>query len=153
MKKHPNFRPIVGSYWIETVSDDPFVISELKKLKLAKYLKKSKEDLTLYGKNKRLVLRHVEGDAILVWEKQRLENKKFGIRCLFFINNSQTKSLVLFKEAMKLARWCWIEYPIFLNFEPKFYPKDAEKFFRKCGWKSKTVTPSGLPVYTCDYKT
>jgi hypothetical protein len=150
MAKHPNFRPIVGSYWSETVSDDALILNELKRLGLSQHLRQSKEDLTQYGKNKRLVLRHITGQAILVWEKQRLPQKKYGIRCLFFVNNSQTDSVELLKDAMKLARCCWIEYSFFAHVDPKLFPKNAERVFRKCGWKRRGATSSEGPIYTSD---
>jgi hypothetical protein len=150
MAKHPNFRPMVGSYWSETVSDDSLILNELRRLGLSQHLKQSKTDLTQYGINKRLVLRHITGQAILVWEKQRLPKKKYGIRCLFFVNNSQTKSAELLEEAMKLARWCWIEYSFFAHVDSKLFPKNAERIFRKCGWKRKGKTSNGVPIYISD---
>lgn len=148
MAKHPNFRPIVGSYWCESLSDDELILNELKRLGLSAHLRQSKTDLTQYGKNKRLVLRHITGQAILVWEKQRLAPKKYGIRCLFFVNNSQTNSVELLKDAMKLARWCWIDYSFFAHIDPKLFPKNAEKVFLKCGWKQTGLTSKKLPIYT-----
>jgi hypothetical protein len=150
MAKHTNFKPIVGDFWTEALSDDPLILNELKRLGISHYLTQSKEDLTMYGKNKRLILRHITGQAILVWEKQRVEPKKYGIRCVLFVNNSQADSVDLLGEAMKLARLCWIEYSFLVNIDPKLFPKNAEKIFVNCGWKPAESTGNVL-TYTSDF--
>jgi len=151
MAKHPNFRPFVGSLWIESPSDDELILNELERLKLSRYLRQSKTDLTIYGRNKRLVLRHVTGQAILVWEKQYYTTKKYGIRCVLFINNSQKDSKDLLKEAMKLARLCWIEYPFFVQVDPRLHLMNAEKIFVACGWEPHAIPVNENQIYTSNF--
>ncbi|MBS1489674.1 MAG: hypothetical protein JSS93_04035 [Bacteroidetes bacterium] len=145
MAKHSNFKPLMGSYWTEVLSDDKLILNELKRLKIQHHLTRAKTDLTMYGKNKRLVLRHITGQAILVWEKQRVKTRVYGLRCVLFVNNSSVNSVELLGEAMKLARLCWIEYSFLVNIESRLFPKDAEKIFKQCGWK---LTASAGTVVT-----
>jgi hypothetical protein len=151
MAKHPNFRPFIGSYWTESLSDDSLILNELETLKITHHLRRSKKDLTIYGNNKRMVLKHLKGKAILVWEKQRLIGKQLGIRCVLFVNNSQVPSEALLMDAMKLARLRWIEYPFFVQLFPKFHLTNTKSVFLKCGWKRDASVIKDAPVYTSSF--
>ncbi|MFN5170904.1 MAG: hypothetical protein ACK5DD_14890 [Cyclobacteriaceae bacterium] len=137
MAKNPRFRPIIGAHWTETTSDDELILNELKRLGISRYLRPSKKDLTMLGANKRLVLIHMTGQAIMVWEKQPFIMKNPGLRCVLFVNNSQIPSIVLLKEAMKMARLSWMESPFFVDLlSGDAFPKEIESVLRICGWEA-----------------
>lgn len=135
MAKTPTFVPFIGEYWTETLSNDPFILNELKRLSLSKQLRKSSADLTMLGKNKRLVLRYLTGQAFSVWEKQLLTPKQYVINCVLFVNNSQKSSKDLLQEAMKFARLRWIEYPFHIKITVGPHPVNFKKLLLEQGWK------------------
>jgi len=139
MTIHPNFKPLVGALWVESLSDDELILNELKRLNIKHNFRRSKADHTMYGNNKRLVLRHLTSQAILIWEKQHVAARQFGIICRIFVNNSQAKSEDLLWEAMKLARMRWIEYKFYVRIDEKAHPKNAESIFVKCGWVQEKI--------------
>jgi len=151
MAKHPNFRPLIGTLWVEALSDDELIINELSRLKLAKHLKQSKDDMTAYGKNSRLVLRFITGQAIMVWERKKGYHNKSNIHCVLFVNNSIKTTEELLQDAMSLARKCWIVEPFIAYLDPFRVPKNSEDVFKKCGWVKKDVTAAGVPVYSNDF--
>ena len=57
MAEKYKFVPLIGEYWSETLSNDLIIRNELKRIGLSKYLRQSRADLTMLGKNKRMVLR------------------------------------------------------------------------------------------------
>lgn len=152
-KYDPDFRPIIGERWNEVTSDDPLILNELKRLGLNRYLRPSKKDLTMYGTNKRLVLCHLTGQAILVWEQQPFLMGTRGIKCVLFVNNSKLSSDVLLMEAMKLARASWIESPFFVDLESTTqFPLEASSIFEKCGWSLLSgLQHRKYPIYTSSF--
>jgi hypothetical protein len=139
MAKISSFVPFVGEYWTETLSNDPLILNELKRLGLSKHLRQSKSDLTMLGKNKRLVLRHLTGQAISVWEVKWISAKQHVIKCVLFINNSQKSSKDLLIEAMKLARLRWIEYQYYVDITPDVHPENFENVLLETGWSKDRV--------------
>lgn len=135
MAKTPTFVPYIGEYWTETLSNDPLILNELKRLRLSKHLRQTRADLTMLGKNKRLVLRHLTGQAFSVWEKQLLAPKQYVINCVLFVNNSQKSSKDLLQEAMKFARLNWIEYPFHISITVGAHPENFKELLLECGWK------------------
>ena len=135
MAKTSAFVPFIGEYWIETLSDDKLILNELNRLKLTKHLQKSKTDLTMLGINKRLVLRHLTGQAFSVWERKLLASKSYVINCVLFVNNSQKNSKDLLQEAMKFARLRWIEYPFYIKIKPRLHPENFKELVLETGWQ------------------
>lgn len=135
MAKNSKFKPLVGAYWIEALSDDELILNELKRLRLSKYLRPSKSDRSVYGNNTRLILRHMTGQAIFIWEKKLLSSKQDGIKCVLFINNSRISSEQLLEEAMKFARLCWIEATFYADIQPLLHPENFKQLLLDAGWK------------------
>lgn len=135
MAKTSTFIPFIGQYWTETLSNDPLIINELKRLKLSKHLRKSTADLTMLGKNTRLVLRHLTGQAFSVWERKLIAPKQYVINCVLFVNNSQKDSKDLLQEAMEFARLRWIEYPFYADITPDVHPANFKALLLEAGWK------------------
>lgn len=144
MAQDSKFKPFVGEYWSEVLSDDKLTLNELKRLGLSKYLRKTKLDLSFYGRNSRLVLRHLTGQAICIWERKLLAPKQYGIKCSLFVNSSQTSSKELFRDAMRLARVCWIEASFFAEIKVNVHPDGFKQLLLDTGWKKK----HGTPYYT-----
>lgn len=135
MAKTPTFVPFIGEYWTETLSNDPLILNELKRLNLSKHLTRSSADLTMHGKNKRLILRHLTGQAFSVWERKLLPSKTYVIECVLFVNNSKKRSKDLLQEAMKFARLRWIEYPYYVKITTGAHPENFKEVILDLGWK------------------
>lgn len=130
------FVPLIGEYWTETLSNDPIIRAELKRIGLSKYLRQSRADLTMLGKNKRLVLRYLNGEAFSIWEKKLLAPRQNVISCVLFINNSQKSTKDLLDEAMEFARLRWLDYSYYVNVTPKLHPEKFEETLIAMGWKN-----------------
>jgi hypothetical protein len=147
------FKPLAGPQWVEVVSEDEAIQKELRKRALSRHLRNSHSRRP----NKRLVLKHAGGSAILVWELQQLSRRKnLGIRCVIFTNDSGICSEDLLMEGMLLARLCWKDIPFFVPMNPGSHLMDLETVFLHCGWKKNLLvnsssTSASLPVYTCGY--
>lgn len=151
MDKYSHFQPIAGNLWVEVLSEDTLILTELKRLGLSSRLQKSKHNLTLLGKNKRLVLHHNFTQAIFIWNKVIVSPRKYGIECTLFVNNSQENTIDLLQEAMLLARICWVEYQFYVHLDHDAFPKNAEHVYGKCGWNPNGVDEKGLLIYTSDF--
>lgn len=135
-----------GRFWAQTSDHDSLVINELEKLNLRRYYKPLSSDY-FKRRNQRMLLRYLNGQAILFWRRKSFLSGKNGIKCVLFVNNSEKPSIELLQDAIQLAKLFWIESPFFVHINPKLFPKDAEKAFIDCGWRYSGKSKEGFQIY------
>lgn len=128
---------LIGQYWTEVLDDNPLFNHTLKENKISHRQSKSSP---YSGRNQRLNLMYLTGQALMVWKRKKSERGYYGIQCTLFINHSSILSSKLIVDGQKLAGEQWDDVRFFIHLNPKEDFKNLANSFVKAGWKMVGLT-------------
>lgn len=136
-----------GRYWSQTSNDDPLILSKFERLQFKQYVRLSKRN---WIDSQQMLLAYCLDKAVILWKRKPFQPGKSGVRCSIFVNNSEKLSSELLRDAVDVARLFWLESTFFVHLNPRFFPENAEKTFKECGWEYHGESREGYPIYFYD---